>query len=84
MMQQILSVLLGFYLIMLGASSVRDGFFYEKQSQVEAQNETDTAYICDTALIPINTLRKWNETLATPSNEESQVHSERKNENQLI
>ena len=31
-----------------------------------------------TALIPISTLRRWNETLATHQTEENEVHLERK------
>mgnify|MGYP000281524805 FL=1 len=75
-------LLLGFYLIMLGASSVRDGFFFEKvRSNPKLKRRMRmTLPIFVTALIPINTLRKWNETLATHQTEESQVHSERKNE----
>ena len=75
-------LLLGFYLIMLGASSVRDGFFFEKgRSNPKLKRRMRmTLPIFVTALIPISTLRRWNETLATHQTEENEVHLERKNE----
>ena len=75
-------LLLGFYLIMLGASSVRDGFFFEKvRSNPKLKRRMRmTLPIFVTALIPISTLRRWNETLATHQTDESEVHLERKNE----
>ena len=75
-------LLLGFYLIMLGASSVRDGFYFEKgRSNPKLKRRMRmTLPIFMTALIPISTLRRWNELLSTHQTEESQVHSERKND----
>ena len=75
-------LLLGFYLIMLGASSVRDGFYFEKgRSNPKLKRRMRmTLPIFMTALIPISTLRRWNEMLSTHQTEESQVHSERKND----
>ena len=75
-------LLLGFYLIMLGASSLRDGFFFEKgRSNPKLKRRMRmTLPIFMTALIPISTLRRWNERLSTNQTEESEVHLERKNE----
>ena len=75
-------LLLGFYLIMLGSSSFRDGLLFEKgRSNPKLKRRMRmTLPIFVTALIPINTLRKWNETLANHQPEEIQLHSERKNE----
>ena len=75
-------LLLGFYLIMLGASSVRDGFYFEKgRSNPKLKRRMRmTLPIFMTALIPISTLRRWNEMLSTHQTEESEVHSERKND----
>ena len=75
-------LLLGFYLIMLGASSVRDGFYFEKgRSNPKLKRRMRmTLPIFVTALIPISTLRRWNEMLSTHQTEESEVHSERKND----
>ena len=75
-------LLLGFYLIMLGASSLRDGLFFEKgRSNPKLKRRIRmTLPIFVTALIPISTLRRWNETLATHQTEENEVHLERKNE----
>jgi len=75
-------LLLGFYLIMLGASSLRDGFFFEKgRSNPKLKRRMRmTLPIFMTALIPISTLRRWNERLSTHQTEESEVHLERKNE----
>ena len=75
-------LLLGFYLLMLGASSLRDGFFFEKgiRNPRLKRKIRMTLPIFVTALIPINTLRRWNEMLSTHQTEESEVHSERKND----
>ena len=78
-------LLLGFYLIMLGASSVRDGFYFEKgRSNPKLKRRMRmTLPIFVTALIPISTLRRWNEMLSTHQTEESEVHSERKNDQKV-
>ena len=78
-------ILLGFYLIMLGASSLRDGLFFEKgRSNPKLKRRIRmTLPIFVTALIPISTLRRWNETLATHQTEENEVHLERKNEKSI-
>ena len=75
-------LLLGFYLIMLGLSSFRDGFYFEKgRSNPKLKRRMRmTLPIFMTALIPISTLRRWNEMLSTHQTEESEVHSERKND----
>ena len=56
-------LLLGFYLLMLGASSLRDGFFFEKieNNPKLKRHMRMTLPIFVTALIPISTLRKLNE-----------------------
>ena len=53
-------LLLGFYLLMLGASSLRDGFFFEKieNNPKLKRRMRMTLPIFVTALIPISTLRK--------------------------
>ena len=78
-------LLLGFYLIMLGASSLRDGFFFEKgRSNPKLKRRMRmTLPIFMTALIPISTLRRWNERLSTHQVEENEVHLERKNEKSI-
>ena len=75
-------LLLGFYLLMLGASSLRDGFFFERiESNPKLKRRMRmTLPIFMTALIPISTLRRWNERLSSHQVEENEVHSERKNE----
>ena len=75
-------LLLGCYLLMLGASSLRDGFFFERieNNPKLKRRMRMTLPIFMTALIPISTLRRWNERLSTNQTEESEVHLERKNE----
>ena len=74
--------LLGFYLIMLGASSVRDGFFFEKgRSNPQLKRRMRmTLPIFVTALIPISTLRRLNKWFSNHEFQEGTVHSERKND----
>ena len=75
-------LLLGFYLIMLGASSVRDGFYFEKgRSNPKLKRRMRmTLPIFVTALIPISTLRRLNKWFSNHGSEERKVHSERKND----
>ena len=75
-------LLLGFYLLMLGASSLRDGFFFERiESNPQLKRRMRmTLPIFVTALIPISTLRKLNEWLSNHENQEGEVRSERKND----
>lgn len=75
-------LLLGFYLLMLGVSSLRDGFFFEKgiRNPRLKRKIRMTLPIFVTALIPINTLRRLNKWFSNHESEESQVHSERKND----
>ena len=75
-------LLLGCYLLMLGASSLRDGFFFERiESNPKLKRRMRmTLPIFVTALIPISTLRKLNEWLSNHENQEGEVHSERKND----
>ena len=75
-------LLLGFYLLMLGASSLRDGFFFERieNNPKLKRRMRMTLPIFVTALIPISTLRKLNEWLANHESQEGEVHSERKND----
>ena len=75
-------LLLGFYLLMLGASSLRDGFFFERiESNPKLKRRMRmTLPIFVTALIPISTLRKLNEWLSNHESQEGEVHSERKND----
>lgn len=75
-------LLLGFYLLMLGASSLRDGFFFERiESNPKLKRRMRmTLPIFVTALIPISTLRKLNEWLSNHENQEGEVRSERKND----
>ena len=75
-------LLLGCYLLMLGASNLRDGFFFERiESNPKLKRRMRmTLPIFVTALIPISTLRKLNEWLSNHENQEGEVHSERKND----
>ena len=75
-------LLLGFYLIMLGASSVRDGFYFEKgRSNPQLKRRMRmTLPIFVTALIPISTLRRLNKWFSNHEFQEGTVHSERKND----
>ena len=75
-------LLLGFYLIMLGASSVRDGFYFEKgRSNPKLKRRMRmTLPIFVTALIPISTLRRLNKWFSNHEFQEGTVHSERKND----
>ena len=75
-------LLLGFYLIMLGASSVRDGFYFDKgRSNPKLKRRMRmTLPIFVTALIPISTLRRLNKWFSNHGFEERKVHSERKND----
>ena len=75
-------LLLGCYLLMLGASSLRDGFFFERieNNPKLKRRMRMTLPIFMTALIPISTLRRWNERLSSHQVEENEVHLERKNE----
>ena len=75
-------LLLGFYLLMLGASSLRDGFFFERMENNPKlkRRMRMTLPIFVTALIPISTLRKLNEWLSNHESQEGEVHSERKND----
>ena len=75
-------LLLGFYLIMLGASSVRDGFYFEKgRSNPKLKRRMRmTLPIFVTALIPISTLRRLNKWFSNHGSEDGKVHSERKND----
>ena len=79
-------LLLGFYLLMLGASSLRDGFFFEKieNNPKLKRRMRMTLPIFVTALIPISTLRKLNEWLSNHESQEGKVHSERKTIRWLI
>ena len=75
-------LLLGFYLNMLGASSVRDGFYFEKRrSNPKLKRRMRmTLPIFVTALIPISTLRRLNKWFSNLGSEDGKVHSERKND----
>ena len=75
-------LLLGFYLIMLGASSLRDGFFFERieNNPKLKRRMRMTLPIFVTTLIPISTLRKLNKWLSNHEGQEGEVHSERKND----
>ena len=63
-------LLLGFYLLMLGASSLRDGFFFER---IESNPKLKRR-------MRMTTLRKLNEWLSNHENQEGEVRSERKND----
>ena len=67
---------------MLGASSVRDGFYFEKgRSNPKLKRRMRmTLPIFVTALIPISTLRRLNKWFSNHGSEERKVHSERKND----
>lgn len=75
-------LLLGCYLLMLGASSLRDGFFFERieNNPKLKRRMRMTLPIFVTALIPISTLRKLNKWLSNHEGQEGEVHSERKND----
>ncbi|EFO54182.1 membrane protein, putative [Streptococcus infantis SK1302] len=75
-------LLLGFYLLMLGASSLRDGFFFEKgiRNPRLKRKIRMTLPIFVTALIPISTLRRLNKWFSNHEFQEGTVHSERKND----
>ena len=70
-------LLLGFYLLMLGVSSLRDGFFFERiENNPKLKRRVRmTLPIFVTTLIPISTLRKLNEWLANHEIQEGEVHS---------
>lgn len=75
-------LLLGCYLLMLGASSLRDGFFFERieNNPKLKRRMRMTLPIFVTTLIPISTLRKLNKWLSNHEGQEGEVHSERKND----
>ena len=68
-------LLLGFYLLMLGASSLRDGFFFERieNNPKLKRRMRMTLPIFVTALIPISTLRKLNKWMANHESQEGEV-----------